>query len=97
VHKVIKISGCHQCPYETIKEICSYSVSKYREPVTGEEVKFHYENKSLPENCPLEEDILQQITKRKIWKLYESTKETNINFDKLNYKIFELWKMVSNT
>lgn len=75
-HKVIKISGCHQCPYETMQEICCYPASKFKDTVTGDELKFHYENKSLPENCPLEIDVLHEMTKKKIW---------------------ELWKMVSNT
>lgn len=76
MYKVIKIRGCHQCPYQSIKEICCYPASEFKKTVTGEEVKFHYENKSLPNNCPLEQDNLHRITKDKIW---------------------ELWKMVSNT
>lgn len=76
MHKVIKISGCHQCPYETIKEICSYPASEYREPVTGDEVKLHYENKTLPDNCPLEEDSLHKITKHKIWELWKMVSHT---------------------
>jgi hypothetical protein len=96
LHKVIKISHCGQCPYEAQKEICCYPVGKYRKIVTDDEVKLSCESKALPENCPLEEDILLKITKKKLWQLYEKTKETNPDVDKLNYKIFELWKLVSN-
>jgi hypothetical protein len=54
--KVIKVRGCHECPYQELKAICCYTATKFRKIVTGDEVKLNYDNKTLPDSCPLEGD-----------------------------------------
>jgi hypothetical protein len=54
--KIIKVRGCHECPYEELKAICCYPAKGFRKLVTGDEVKLHYENETLPDSCPLEGD-----------------------------------------
>jgi hypothetical protein len=60
--KIIKVRGCHECPYQELKAICCYTAAKFRKIVTGDEVKLNYDNKTLPDNCPLESDNLQQCS-----------------------------------
>ena len=74
--KVIKINGCHQCPYEAIKAICCYPANEFGDIVTGDEVESHYDDKTLPDKCPLEEDSLHKITKKKIWELWKMVSKT---------------------
>ena len=76
MHKVIKIRGCHQCPYQELNEICCFPVTEHRKIVTGDEVKFHSENETTPDSCPLEEDNLHKITKNKIWELWKMVSHT---------------------
>jgi hypothetical protein len=68
--KAIKIKSCDDCPYSDIG-FCEHS-----DTPSNFIIKKHIQNKTLPEECMLEEDNLHRITKQKIWELWKMISQT---------------------
>ena len=65
--KIIRVTGCHDCPYCRAKHICD----KMHEGVLYSKKVV---NKTLPDNCPLEDDKYGELLNDAI----DWTKEENI-------------------
>ena len=55
--KLIKVSGCHECPYCYNEHVCQYPKAYFLDStgVVIMKVGVEYSEKTLPDNCPLEE------------------------------------------
>lgn len=61
------MSGCHDCPYCRAKHICDqmHVGVLYSKNVINDRVGVEYSNKTLPDNCPLEEEYRKERRHRK--------------------------------
>ena len=58
MNKVIRVTGCHECPYCRARHICDKMSARtldFKNTVVNDRVGVAYSNKSLPGNCPLED------------------------------------------
>jgi len=55
--KIIKVTGCHDCPYSTYAGSLQGVIEYICTQVKDFEVTAYYNNKDVPINCPLDDEV----------------------------------------
>ena len=64
--KIIRVSGCHECQYCVVLNKEAFSNYTYCNKGESFDNVESYENKTLPGNCPLEDEIFGGYVDRTI-------------------------------